>query len=102
MADPVEMDTNLMCTAGLQTTFHHSHISESLQHLVMCHGMLAVITLRKDLETHPVVGVTPDVACDCPLIILEIAPYDGHIAAFYRMDEELLCKVELRLIIRVV
>ena len=94
MAYPVEVNTDLMCPSCLQTTLHNSHITEALQNAVMRHSMLSMIPFRKDLEAHTVVGVTADITDDCTLVILEIAPYDGHITPFDRMDEELLCKID--------
>jgi len=99
MTDPVEMHTDLMSTSSLKTAFHNGDITESLKDAIMSHCMLSMITFRKDLETHTVVRVAADVACDRTFIILEISPYDSDIAAFYRMHEELLGKIELGLII---
>ena len=99
MADPVEMYTDLMGSSCLQTTFHNRDISESLQNLIMGNGMLAVISVRKDLEPHTIVRVAADVADDGTLILLEVTPDDSDIATLYRVHEELLCKVQLGLII---
>ena len=99
MADPVEMYTDLMGSSCLKAAFDHRHITEALENTVMCHCMLSIITVREDLETHTVVRVTADIAGYGTFIILEISPYDRHITTFYRMHEELLGKIQLRLVI---
>ena len=99
MAYIVEMHTNLMSPSCLEPALHHCDITESFQNTVVSHGMLAVITLRKDLEAHPVIGVTTYITNDSTLIFLDITPDNSHITAFYRMDEELFGKIQLRLIV---
>ena len=99
MADPIEVDTDLVCSSCLKTALHHGHITETLKHLVVGHCMLAMITVRENLESHTVIRITADVSCDSALVLLEVAPHDSHIASLDRVYEELLCKVELSLVV---
>ena len=99
MADPVEMHTDLVGTSGLQTAFDYSDIAKSLKDAVMGHSMLSMVPVREHLEAHPVIRVAADVSDNGPLIILEIAPYDSHVATLDGMHEKLLCEIELSLII---
>ena len=61
--------------------------------------MLSVIAVRENLEAHTVVRIAADVSDDGTFVFLEISPYDCDISAFDRMYEELLCKVELSLVV---
>ena len=99
MSYPVEMNADLVGTTGLETALYDSHISETFQDSVMRYRMLAMVSLRKNLETHPVVRVASDVAGNGSLILLQISPYYSHIASLYRMYEKLLGEIELRLIV---
>ena len=81
VADPVEMDTDLMGTAGLQTTFDNCHISESFEDPVVGHRMLSMVTFRKYLEPHAVVRVASYVSGDGTFVFLQVSPYDGDIAS---------------------
>ena len=51
MADPVEMNSDLMSPSCLKTTLHNSNISKSFQNTIMRHSMLAMIPVREYLET---------------------------------------------------
>jgi hypothetical protein len=97
VAYPVEMYSDLMCASCLQTALHDCDISETLKYAVMRNGMLAMVSLGEYLEAHPVVRVSSDIACDCALVILQIAPYYSHITTLDRMYEELFRKVQLGL-----
>ena len=99
MSYPVEMNADLVGTAGLETALYDSHISETFQDSVMRYRMLAMVSLRENLETHPVVRVTTDIAYDGTFIFLQIAPDNSHISSFYGMYEKLLCKIELSFIV---
>ena len=99
VTDPVEMNTDLMGTACLKAALDYGHISEALQHSVVSHCMLSMVAFRENLETHPVIRITAYVSCDGAFIFLEITPHDGYITAFYRMYKELLCQIELSLVI---
>ncbi len=81
MPDIIEMDTYLMRTSRLQAAFHNGNITEALQHAEMSHGMLSMITFRKNLEPHAVVGVTSDVAGYRALVFPYVPPYNSHITA---------------------
>ena len=99
MANPVEMYTDLVGTACLETAFHHSHISETLKHLVMGYSMFSVISVREYPESHTVVRIASDVTDDGSFILLQVAPYDCYIATLDGMHEELFRKIQLGLIV---
>lgn len=99
MADIIHMDTNLMGTARLQTALHNRHITETLQNLVMSDSMLALVTIRINLETETVIRITADIAGNRTLILLQIAPDDRNILTLNGMPEKLPGEVKLRLII---
>ena len=99
MADPVEMHTDLVGTAGLKTTLYNCYITKALEDSIVCHSMLSMITLREDLETHTVVRITTDITYDSTLIFLKITPYDSHITALDGVNKELLCKIELSFLV---
>jgi hypothetical protein len=99
MTDPIEVNTDLVGTACLETTFHDCHIAEAFEDTIVCHRMFSMITVWEDLEAHTVVRVTTDITYDGTLIILEIAPYDSHITTLDRVYEELLCEVQLSLLV---
>ena len=99
MSDPVEMDTYLMGTAGFETAFYYSHISEALQYSVVSHCMLAMIPIGKHLEPHAVIRVSSDVSYDSSFVIFKVTPDDGHIPALYGMYKELLCQIKLSLVV---
>ena len=99
MAYPVEVHTDLVCTSSLKTALDNSHITESFENLIVCHSMLAIVSVREHLEAHSVVRVTADIADDCTLVLLKVTPYNSHITTLDRVHEELLCKIKLCLII---
>ena len=99
MSNPVEMDSDLVGTTGLKATFHDRYISETFKHTIMSHRMLAMVSFRKHLETHTVIGIPADGVCDGSLVFLEVSPHDCHITAFYGMHEKLLCKIQLSFLI---
>lgn len=99
MSDIIHMDTNLMSTARLQTTLHYRHITETLQNLVMSDSMLALVTIRINLETETVIRITADIAGNRTLILLQIAPDNRNILTLNGMPEKLPGEVKLRLII---
>ena len=99
MPDPVEMHSELMGSACLKTAFHNGDIAEAFKNAIMGHGMFSMVAFREYLETHTVVRVAADVSDDGAFVFLEISPYDCDISAFDRMYEELLCKVELSLVV---
>ena len=99
MAYPVEMHADLMGASGLQTTFHNGHISEPLQNPIMGNSMLPMVSVRENLEAHPVIWVTADITDYRPLVIFQITPHNRDVTALYRVDEKLFCKVELGFIV---
>ena len=99
MAYPVEMHADLMGASGLQTTFHNGHIPEPLQNPIMGNSMLPMVSVRENLEAHPVIWVTADITGYRPLVIFQITPYNRDVTALYRVDEKLFCKVELGFIV---
>ena len=99
MTDPVEMHTDLMGTACLKTTLDNCYIAEALKDSIMCNSVLSMIALRENLETHTIVRITADITYDCTLVFLKITPYDGNITALDRVNKELLCMIELSLLV---
>ena len=100
MADVAHVDSDLVRAPCLQSAFNNGDVTEPLQHLVMRHGMLSTIVLyRIDFEPQPVVGISTDVAVNRPLILLDVAPYNGHVPSLDRMLEELPGQIQLGLIV---
>ena len=61
--------------------------------------MLSMIAFREYLEAHAVVRISSDISSDRTFVFLEVAPDDGDISPFDRMHEELLCQIQLGLIV---
>ena len=99
MTYPVEMNADLMGSSCLKAALDHCHVAEAFKNLEVGHSMLAMISVREDPESHTVIRVTSDIACDGALIFLDIAPYDSYITTLDRMYEELLREIELRLFV---
>ena len=99
MAYPVEMDSDLMGSSGLEAAFHYGHVAEALEDTVVRHRVLSMVAVREDLEAHAVVRVTADVADDGAFVFLDVTPYDCNVAALDRMYEELLGQMKLSLFV---
>lgn len=99
MAYPVHVDPYLMGSSSLQTALHKGHEAEALQHLVMGHGMLSLVTLRENHEAHPVIRVAAYITIYGTLIVGNIAPDYRLVTALDRMNEELTGEIELGLVI---
>ena len=99
MTYPVEMHTDLVCSSCLKAALDHCDITETLQNPVVRHSVLAIISVREHLEPHSVIWVTPDVTCDGTLVFFQVSPYNRHIATLDGVNEELLGKIQLGLIV---
>ena len=99
MTDMVHMHPDLMSPAGLQAAFHHSHIAIAFKHTVMRDCMLAFVPFGINLEAETVIRVAADIACNGPLVLLDIAPDHCDILSLDSMAEELPCQIELGIII---
>ena len=84
------MYTNLVCAARLQTALHERDVAISLQHAVVRHGVLAVRTVGKDIHLQAILRAATDVSRNRTLVLSQIAPHKGNVAAMNRVVEELL------------
>ena len=100
MADVAHVNPDLVRAPGFQPALDNRHIAKSFQHLIVCHGVLAALIITGiDLETKPVVGVASDVAVNRPLILLDVAPDNGHVPPLDGVLEELAGEIQLRLVV---
>ena len=65
----------------------------------MGHGVFAVRTVLEDEHLLPVAGTAADVARDGPFVLVEIAPYQRHVAPPDGVVEELFGKPCVRLFV---
>ena len=90
MTLPRHVDANLVGTARFETAFDERDVVITFQHAPMGHGMLAVGTVLEDVHFLPLARTAAYVARDSPLVLGEIAPHEGDIAAINRVVEKLL------------
>ena len=90
VANVLHVHTYLVCAARFEHTLHKGYVAIALQHLIVCHGMLAYA--RRGVEhghLHAVARVTRYVALNAALVISQVAPHQGIVAAACGLVEKL-------------
>ena len=92
----LHVGTYLMGTACLKNALHQGGVAETFQYLIMGNGCLAYSTIRiEHLHTKTVLGVTTYIAFDSSLVLYDVSPYQGIIAAMGGLVEELFSQSRL-------
>ncbi|CQB89856.1 Uncharacterised protein [Chlamydia trachomatis] len=80
----------LVRSSRFQDTFYERYIAEAFQYAIMCNGAFAYLTVGwKHVHAQPVPRVSSDIALNAPFILVEVAPYQGIVAAVSGLVEEL-------------
>ena len=91
----LHVHTDLVRTSRLENTLHESHIADAVQHLVVCHRMLAYGGVGKHSHLQAVVRVARYLAAHGTRLLLERAPYERVVVALGRLVEELYAQRRL-------
>ena len=83
---PRHVNTYLVRTTRLKTTLHQRNVAIAAQHLEVCHGMLTVGAVGKDIHLQALLGATADVSDDSTLVLGNVTPHKGNIAAILKQE----------------
>ena len=97
--DPRHVDADLVGAPRFETALHEGYVTIAFQHLPVRHGVLAVGPVGEDEHLLPILGTAADVARDGPLVLVEIAPHQSHVAALDRVVEELFGQPRVGLLV---
>lgn len=89
MFNILEMNPDLVRTAGFQLAIHQGHITKPIQHSVMGDGMASLASIRVNREYLPVARTAADMTGNRPFIGPEISPYQRQVMAVDGMVEKL-------------
>ncbi|MPN14347.1 hypothetical protein SDC9_161674 [bioreactor metagenome] len=89
------MNPDLVSPAGFQDTLHKGCVSESVKNLVMGNGMFAGRAVREYFKSQSVVGITANMAGNCPGVLFDVAPNQCYIFSLYCVFKELFCQKQL-------
>ena len=74
------MSPDLVGTSGFQHTFHNIHVAQAFQHVIVSHGVFAVVaTFREYTHDFPVRDTPSDVTNNRSVVIFQVSPAYGHV-----------------------
>ena len=74
------MCPNLVGTSGFQHAFHDIHVTQTFQHVIVSHGVFAVVaTFRKYTHDFSVRDTPSDVTDNRSVVIFQVSPTYGHV-----------------------
>src|SRR5687768_6966800 len=89
MPNMLHVNPDLVGATGFEHAFNQRYIIESLDHFVMCNGILTMIAFGISFKQFAKAKMSSYMRDDGSAVLVHVAPGKGDIFSFHRMIEEL-------------